>query len=104
MVKKALAVGLMVASTWVAGSSSAKASKPLAQLGTTGFRAPYFKSDGPQPFSTRRTRELQAARNQSSVGRAYGFGGTAARTARRGGFLQSSRRPIFFGRRSGRLR
>ncbi|MEM7557845.1 MAG: hypothetical protein AAF394_01855, partial [Planctomycetota bacterium] len=48
-------LGLLLAAS---SSAQAQSSFPLYQSGRPVFRPAYLRSNGPQPFSTRRDREL----------------------------------------------
>ena len=84
-------------------SSSAKAqsSFPVYHSGRAVFRPAYLRKDGPQPFSTRRDRELQAMRSKTSSSRLYLLSSTRSKNSR--GILNPRRTPLF-SRRFGRFR
>jgi hypothetical protein len=102
MKKQTLVFGLIVCGLLVSTGPAAQAANPLLQSGVPGFRPAYLRSDGPQPFSTRRTRELQAARKQASIGRVYLFSGASSRGRSSLGISNSTRRSGIFWRRSRR--
>lgn len=51
--------------------SHSNAQTPIIRNGKPVFRAPYFKPNGPQPFSTRRSRELAAQGNRGILNKAW---------------------------------
>ena len=81
--------------------ATAQSSFPLYQSGSPVFRPAYLRSNGPQPFSTRRDRELQAMRSKTSSNRLNWF--PAARGKSSKGVFQSRKTPLF-SRRFGRFR
>lgn len=101
MKKKMLALGIFAAAAMIGWHPSAQAGSPLSQTGFPGFRPAYLKSDGPQPFSTRRSRELQAARGQGGNGLLFSNASTRDRPLLR---VLQSRRPQLFSRLGGRFR
>lgn len=70
MQKRRMGAGLSAAICFLLLASlgtSAQAGR-IIYPGSPNFRPAFLRADGPQPFSTRRSRELQAARSQNAVG------------------------------------
>lgn len=103
MKNQLLALALAFGGTLFAMSSQVQAQIPLMRGGKPVFRAAYFSPNGPQPFSTRRMREVQAARSQG-VSRGTFFSRSPSRYQRSGRLVQSLRRPAFFRGRGSRFR
>ena len=97
-----LALVLTFGGTIFLASSPAQAQIPLIRGGAPVFRPAYLRPDGPQPFSTRRSRELAAARSQSSFSRTTYYRPSSS-YQRSGSVFQPSRRTTFLSRR-GRIR
>ncbi len=104
MKKYLLALSLVSCGILMATSSAALAAGPIVQVGNNGFRPAYLRSDGPQPFSTRRSRELQASRGQGIVNRALVVAGNSPRAKTAVGILQSAKRPAILRNLGSRLR
>ncbi len=104
MKNRLLALALALGGTVFAISSSAQAQIPVIRNGAPVFRAAYFSPNGPQPFSTRRSRELAAARARGDVGRGTIFGGSFSRYQNSGRVFQPARRSGIFSRRVVRFR
>ena len=72
MKTKSLVLSLLVGAFFlVAFESSSHAQIPVIRNGRPVFRAPYFKPNGPQPFSTRRSRELAAQGNRGILNKVF---------------------------------
>ena len=67
MKNRLLVLGLVISGALNAMCGSAQAQIPVIRGGAPVFRAPQFRPDGPQPFSTPRSRELAASRSHGTI-------------------------------------